>query len=839
MRRTAKWIALPILSVIALFLVLWALSPRMIGGVVRQALQERGLKDVTVDFGRPRIDAVRVERISFEVPGAASVRIEGADVGYRLTGLLDGRIDSLSVDSVRLATHADSAGVTPSVPFALPVFDLTPFVDALPTRGLDVSRVVFGSDQGVAWLPPMSLRVNPGAEAATATVVVAPLDPAAADRVMEVVIERGGRIEGVLAWDDPATSPALRFSLTRAGEPLTWTGRVQGDVAAAVEWFWPLTALDIPVSTCRVEAQVRISENPLDALHLDADLGDCRVGTVGFASGSVRGRFMRTANGVASVTPVRLSVESIAGEGFAARSVIVHSGVDVDLGAGTVALPDGAQFRAAGLAAGAFAADAVNASLRESLQVALASPAGTAVVGADALRVTWRGEPVEATDAVLELPVSAGGVSLPAVRLGGVDAVFQGVGVRLSNVAARADGSAIVVDVQRARAERAEAAAIIDDARVTLPVRDGEVAALAARTKLLTLDAAGYRARLAGFGGRAGWGTGGVDATFDARLADAVPVNGRLVLAPGAPTGTLTVASETVAFGEDVERAALLIEGWPDGVDLVSGRAALEADVRIGADDTRAAVRVELDNVGGAAGDVYFSDASTTLELDVYPSLQTSRPAAVSVGAIDYGLALSAIDASVAIDGMADGMPRVVATDVRAEAFDGTLRVPRFESTGAGAFDVFLENIDLARLVGEERFPGLSMSGRVGGRVPVEIRHDGLYISRGRIESATGGVLHYDPGDVGAGSGAEILFKALKHFQYSVLRVEPEYQPDGVLNLAVHMEGTSEEIGRDQPIHFNVNVEQNILTLLESIRLVDGLNERIDRGVRQYYQRSQ
>ena len=79
------------------------------------------------------------------------------------------------------------------------------------------------------------------------------------------------------------------------------------------------------------------------------------------------------------------------------------------------------------------------------------------------------------------------------------------------------------------------------------------------------------------------------------------------------------------------------------------------------------------------------------------------------------------------------------------------------------------------------------------------------------------------------------MFNALKNFNYTSLRVEPDYDSSGLLLLGLKLQGSNPDLGGGRQVNLNVNLEQNVIQLLQSLRFVDGLNEAIDNRVRQYY----
>jgi hypothetical protein len=73
----------------------------------------------------------------------------------------------------------------------------------------------------------------------------------------------------------------------------------------------------------------------------------------------------------------------------------------------------------------------------------------------------------------------------------------------------------------------------------------------------------------------------------------------------------------------------------------------------------------------------------------------------------------------------------------------------------------------------------------------------------------------------------KLVAQALSNFQYTVLRAGVQYAEDGVLQLAAQLEGRNPDMKKSPPIHFNVNVQENIPALLQSLRLVQDIEESL------------
>ena len=54
--------------------------------------------------------------------------------------------------------------------------------------------------------------------------------------------------------------------------------------------------------------------------------------------------------------------------------------------------------------------------------------------------------------------------------------------------------------------------------------------------------------------------------------------------------------------------------------------------------------------------------------------------------------------------------------------------------------------------------------------------------------------------------------------------------------MRLEIRGNNPEVEQGRPINVNINLEQNLLKLRESVRYTDGLNDEIDEKVRAFYQ---
>jgi hypothetical protein len=79
--------------------------------------------------------------------------------------------------------------------------------------------------------------------------------------------------------------------------------------------------------------------------------------------------------------------------------------------------------------------------------------------------------------------------------------------------------------------------------------------------------------------------------------------------------------------------------------------------------------------------------------------------------------------------------------------------------------------------------------------------------------------------------GLDLALGALTDFRFDVLEASVNYSDAGDLQLGIRLEGRNPEIEKGRPIHYNLNVSENIPVLLQSLRLQDTFTERIEKEV--------
>jgi hypothetical protein len=255
--------------------------------------------------------------------------------------------------------------------------------------------------------------------------------------------------------------------------------------------------------------------------------------------------------------------------------------------------------------------------------------------------------------------------------------------------------------------------------------------------------------------------------------------------------------------------------------------------------------QIQLDDSGGNISEVLFSGLFLDHELEILPRLRSTRPGKIRLKYLDSGITASNIYSNLHIQSTNnESSPQFVIKGLHGEILGGTFTADDFIydlNRETNRFMVTASDIDLAAIVKTQQLEDLEVTGRVDGTVPVEINKQGVVIEHSSfVNKIREGTIRYHPA---AGSDqlkqnplTQIALDALKDFHYNHLSADVNFTPDGTLTANLQLKGTSPELDTDRPVHLNINTEQNLLSLLKSLRFAEGISAHIDRKVRRQYE---
>ena len=302
-------------------------------------------------------------------------------------------------------------------------------------------------------------------------------------------------------------------------------------------------------------------------------------------------------------------------------------------------------------------------------------------------------------------------------------------------------------------------------------------------------------------------------------------VNGIHNLATSTGEGLLRVPD--ITFDDTSNSLSDFIAPLPVPVDLVSGVFGGNAELawRLPEEEfipvLTGSVDFELTDIAGFYDNIGFLDLNTRLHAqlkeDLHVESVTEEP--FRVGRLDVGFPIEDIEAVYRFD---SAKPAIQLRDAKMTLFAGRITADQmaYDATmQSNSSTLLLERIDIEQILSISAYEGITATGIINGEIPVTIRGSQLTVNDGRIVALPpGGTINYRGGSTDTGNdNLNLVYGALRNYNYSQLEADVDYMADGELLLSVRMEGVAPAID-NQRINLNVNIQDNIPTLLESLQ---------------------
>ena len=164
-------------------------------------------------------------------------------------------------------------------------------------------------------------------------------------------------------------------------------------------------------------------------------------------------------------------------------------------------------------------------------------------------------------------------------------------------------------------------------------------------------------------------------------------------------------------------------------------------------------------------------------------------------------------------------------------------------------FNVAVQQIQLAELLKQHPSSQLLGDGVLSGTIPIRYQQVKPAATKNTLAQwqvfggslqaeAPGGRLQYQyqavPGQ--KASGLDLAFEALSDFRYQTLASTVELQPDGKVLLQVKLHGFNPKLQQGRPVHFNINVEEDLPALLTSLQLSGQISDKVRQRIQQKIQ---
>lgn len=203
---------------------------------------------------------------------------------------------------------------------------------------------------------------------------------------------------------------------------------------------------------------------------------------------------------------------------------------------------------------------------------------------------------------------------------------------------------------------------------------------------------------------------------------------------------------------------------------------------------------------------------------------------------LDVGVPLSGMEANLALGYDSDnGQLSVQGRKLKFDLFGGQVSTSELNyryPQGSGAAVLTLQSLQLAELLALQQ-QDLNATGLLSGSVPVQFTDGNMSVESAQIAAESpGGFIQYEAEAsvlelAKSNAGVEVVLEAMKNFQYHALQATVDYAADGKMLAKTSLKGANPNYQGGREVHLNLNLEENILVLLKSLRLGSDIAEQI------------
>ncbi|TNF87525.1 MAG: hypothetical protein EP301_06615 [Gammaproteobacteria bacterium] len=272
-----------------------------------------------------------------------------------------------------------------------------------------------------------------------------------------------------------------------------------------------------------------------------------------------------------------------------------------------------------------------------------------------------------------------------------------------------------------------------------------------------------------------------------------------------------------------------LLPGWQKPYDINGGEIDLNGQLQWG-EGLDGEVELQPRHLTASYDDYTLINAGGTLSLSLTDSKLALLPSTITIEAIDVGIPVT----NVALT-LAGSLDALTVSGATAELLGGQASTNTFDyeiDTGSADITVSLVDVDLSEILALEG-EKVSGTGRLSGTLPVKLRNNATQIAGGAVTASIPGRIVLSPTLTASITqpGLDIAFKALEDFNYDTLAVNVNYDEEGNMLLGVRLEGFNPALEDGRPVHFNLNISENLPVLFRSLRLQDNFTKTLERRV--------
>ncbi|KTF12256.1 YdbH domain-containing protein [Pseudoalteromonas sp. H105] len=234
-----------------------------------------------------------------------------------------------------------------------------------------------------------------------------------------------------------------------------------------------------------------------------------------------------------------------------------------------------------------------------------------------------------------------------------------------------------------------------------------------------------------------------------------------------------------------------------------------------------------VDRVSGLFNDFLAKHFSSQLTGAYYSGQLNVAPTTFELNELRAGAVVSDITGNLSVD---NSVARVY--QLAGGVLGGRFALDSYKVTKeAQQCLVTFKNIDASKLITLDDKSGITLTGRVNGRLPVYLDQQGISVKSGELSSdGTGKLIIADNAAFNAVKAQQQeldpILSLLEDLDIQSLNSSVDLKPNGWLYLGVNLKGYNEE--QAQQVNFNYNHEENVFTLLRALRLSDEITQKVE-----------
>lgn len=288
---------------------------------------------------------------------------------------------------------------------------------------------------------------------------------------------------------------------------------------------------------------------------------------------------------------------------------------------------------------------------------------------------------------------------------------------------------------------------------------------------------------------------------------------------------------------------AATLSDWPDLLELDQGSLQLKAQLKQSAQgQTETEATLAIQGLSGLYDRTEWQGLNAALSLQQRPAEWLLEIANLQLERANPGIALGPL----AFKGRYQFSPLAIQKGHLSwqTATLGVLGGQLWAAPGQWALDqstqplhLQLRGLDVAQLLAAYPAQHLAGTGLLDGNLELHANPQGLRVERGSLSARAPGTLQLQSPGIQALSASnpamQLVAQALENFHYSLLASDIRYDPSGQLQLGLRLQGRNPALEGGRPIHFSINLEENLPALLTSLQVSGRVTERLQQRVQE------